>query len=270
MSKKADNDNFFIFYMSIIIIISTLMALILAPLGCLVLWKRYVYFSDGLAHASMLATAISSLLNIPIIYAGVLNTLLFAAIIFNMRNHFDNNAPVGFASSLMVASALLLSWLFPGQFNLNNLLFGNIITADYNDVWVLSLILICLLSLFLFFYRDIILTILSREIAVSRGTSVNFLDFIFLSLLSFTVLIMIKIVGALLVTSIILIPAMTARLISKSPVRMILLAIIFAELSNMAGIGLSFYADMPFAPIIIFCSGIIFLIIYLSKNYMIK
>ena len=57
--------------MTIILAISVLIGLIFAPLGCLVLWKRYVYFGDGLAHASMLAAVLSVIAGIPILYAGI-------------------------------------------------------------------------------------------------------------------------------------------------------------------------------------------------------
>ena len=73
--------------MTTIIVISILIGLIFAPLGCLVLWKRYVYFGDGLAHASMLAAVISVLLGIPIFYAGIINTALFAFIVFKLKKN---------------------------------------------------------------------------------------------------------------------------------------------------------------------------------------
>ena len=89
----------------------------------------------------------------------------------------------------------------------------------------------------------------------------NLIEFIFLSILSFSVLATIKIVGGLLVTSIILIPAMSARIISSSPLMMIILSIFFAQIMNVLGIILSFHADLPFAPTIILCGGGIFIMI---------
>ena len=73
--------------MTVIIIISTLLGLIFAPLGCLVLWKRYVYYSEGLAHASMLGAVFSILSGIPIFYAAIINTFIFALIVFPKLLH---------------------------------------------------------------------------------------------------------------------------------------------------------------------------------------
>ncbi len=247
--------------MTTIIVISILIGLIFAPLGCLVLWKRYVYFGDGLAHASMLAAVISVLLGIPIFYAGIINTALFAFIVFKLKNKSGNNAAIGLTSSLMISFALILSYIFPSKFNFTSLLFGDIVIASSRDIISLSILALFVFVFFFSFYKKIILVIISKDIASSRNINVSIIEFIFLSLLSFSVLVTIKIVGALLVTSIILIPAMSARIISTSPLMMIILSVIFAQIMNAFGIALSFYADLPFAPIIILCGGGIFIII---------
>lgn len=247
--------------MTTIITISTLIGLIFAPLGCLVLWKRYVYFGDGLAHASMLAAVISVLLGIPVFYAGVINTALFVFVVFKLKNKSGNSAAIGLTSSLMISLALILSYIFPGKFNFTSLLFGDIVIASSKDIITLSILLLLVTIFFLSFYKKMILVIISKDVASSRGINVSIIEFIFLSLLSFSVLATIKIVGALLVTSIILIPAMSARIISTSPLMMIALSIVFAQIMNISGITLSFHADLPFAPIIILCGGGIFIII---------
>lgn len=250
-----------------IIAISTLISFIFAPLGCLVLWKKYVYYSDGLAHASMFAAAISIIAGVPVFYAGIVNTLIFAFIVFKLKNNSGNNAAIGMASSVMVSAALVLTYIFPGRFNLAGLLFGDIITANFEDMVVISLIL-CFVCLFFFLaYKRLLLMILNRDIARSRGIRVEFWEFGFLTLLSFAVLASIKIVGALLVTSMMLIPAMSSRLFARSPAKMIFGALIVAQLMNASGIMLSLHADMPFAPIIIISGAVIYIICALLVTF---
>ncbi|MDC0865094.1 metal ABC transporter permease [Rickettsiaceae bacterium] len=245
--------------MELVLIISVLTGLIFAPLGCVVLWKRYVYFGDGLAHASMLAVVLSLIFEIPILYAAIINTALFTLIIFKFKGKSDSNAVIGLASSCMLSLALIVSYIYELQFNLQGLLFGDIISATSDDAFILGAILLIVIIFFVVFYSDLLTVIVSKDIAYSREIRVKLLELLFLSILSLAVLITIKIVGALLVTSIILIPAMIARLVSNSPFRMIVIAIIFAELMNAIGAGLSFYFDMPFAPIIILSGGVIYL-----------
>lgn len=252
--------------MATIILVSILIGLIFAPLGCFVLWKRYVYFGDGLAHASMLTLAISVIAGLPIIYAGIVNTLLFALLVFKVKTKSGNNAAIGMTSSIMISLALIVADIFPDRFNFNSMFFGDIITATNEDVFRLCIIL-GVTSLFLVIaFRQLILTILSRDIAHSRGIRVKLLEFVFLSILSFAVMATIKIVGALLVTSMILIPAMIARLTSNTPIMMIWLAIFFAGVMNFSGVLLSLYVDLPFAPIVILCGGMIYLVTYVIMN----
>lgn len=251
--------------MIIIFTISALIGFIFAPLGCLVLWKRYVYFGDGLAHASMLAAVISVITGLPILYAGIINTLLFALIIFKLKGKSGNNAAIGLTSSVMISLALILSYIFPYYFNFTRLLFGDIIATNGDDAINLCIVLAAVIIFLASTYRNLLLAILSKDVAYSRGVKVDILEFMFLSILSFAILITIKIVGALLVTSIILVPAMIARLLSNSPLKMILMATIIAQLMNFCGILLSFYADLPLAPIITLSGGILYAICLASR-----
>lgn len=216
----------------------------------------------------MLAAVLSFIAEIPILYAGIINTILFAIAVFKLKGKSGNNAAIGLTSSLMISLALILYYIFPGQFNFNGLLFGDIVAANNDDALVLFAILLVVIIFFATTYRNLILTTLSKDVAHSQGVQVKALELLFLSILSFAVLTTIKIVGALLVTSIILIPAMIARLTVKSPSGMIFIAIIVAQLMNCFGITLSFYADVPFAPVIILCGGVMYvatLIINMSK-----
>ena len=252
--------------MFVIIIVSFLIELIFAPLGCLVLWKRYVYFGDGLAHASMLAGIISVMMGIPIFYAGLLSSGLFAFIIFKLRNNSGNSAAIGLTTSMMISLSLILSYFYPTQINITKYLVGDIIVANDQDVKLLLFILLIVLIFFISCYKDLILIILSKDIAASRGVKVKFLELVFLAILSFSILSTIKIVGALLVTSIIVVPAMIARIIAKSPFLMIIFALLFSLLMNCFGVVLSFYGDIPFSPAIILSGGVIYIVIFSIKN----
>jgi len=253
--------------MLIIIAVSFLIGLIFAPLGCFVLWKRYVYFGDGLAHASMLAGIISVMMEIPIFYAGLMSSGIFAVAIFKLRDNSGNNAAIALTSSIMISFSLILSSFYPDKINITKYLVGDIIVANLEDIQLLLCIFIVVLIFFISSYKEIILIILSKDVAASRGIKVKFLELIFLSILSFSVLSTIKIVGALLVTSTIVIPAMIARIIAKSPLVMILFSMIFSIIMNFFGIILSFYGDIPFSPAIIFSGGVLYIVIFGIKYF---
>ena len=159
-----------------------------------------------------------------------------------------------------------LNSIYPGATNIFTLLFGDIISVTYDDVPGLALLLCAVVIFMLTTYRSIILMVFNRDIAFSRGVNVNILEFCFLTLLSFAILYTIKIVGALLVTSIIIIPAMCGRLTSSTPLMMIISSIFYVILMNLAGVMLSFNADLPFAPTIVLCGGGLFLTIFISTK----
>lgn len=246
-----------------IIATSILIGLIFAPLGCLVLWKKYVYFGDGLAHSSMFAGIISVMAGVPVFYSGLISSSIFALTVFRLRMFAGNSAAIGFVANLMISMSLVLAYIAPDQINITKYLVGDIILAGSDDVATLICILIVVVLFFASFYKAIILTVLSKDVAASQGVKVRALELIFLAILAFSVLSTIKIVGALLVTSIIIIPAMTARIIAKSPLAMIGFAILFSLIMNLVGIILSFQFDIAFAPVIILSGGVMYLIVTL-------
>lgn len=252
--------------MTTIIIASILIGILFAPLGCVVIWKKYVYFGDGIAHASILAGVLSIILGLNIFIAGIILTFVFSYIILKLQAISGHNASIGLTSSAMLSIALILSYIFPINTNIDSLLFGDLIAANENDIMIVSGLLITTILFFIFTYKKLLLTTFNREIASTRKINIKLQEFIFLLLLAFTILSTIKIVGALLVTSIILIPAMTAKIIAHSPISMILYAVLFSILFNISGIILSIYIDLPFAPIIICSGAMIYLLILLFKE----
>lgn len=250
-----------------IIVISLLIGLVFAPLGCLILWKRYVYFGDGLAHASMLAGILGAMTDIPIFYAGIICSGLFAVAVFKLRNNSGNNAAISLTTSLMISLSLVLSYMYPTKINITKYLVGDILVADSHDIAILLCILAVVILFFISFYKAIILSVLNKDVASSRGVKVKLVELIFLIILAFSVLSTIKIVGALLVTSIIVIPAMTARIVARSPLSMILLASLFSLLMNLIGILVSIYIDLPFAPTIILSGGALYFIMSCGKFF---
>ena len=131
--------------MFIIISVSILIGFIFAPLGCLVLWKRYVYFGDGLAHASMFAGILSGMSGLPVFYSGLLSSSLFAFTIFKLRNNSGNSAAIGLTTSIMISLSLVLAYSYPGQVNVTKYLVGDIISASMEDIKLLFFILVAVL-----------------------------------------------------------------------------------------------------------------------------
>lgn len=243
-----------------IIIASVLIALIFAPLGCLSLWKRYIYFGDGLAHASLLAGSISIILTIPVVYSGIIIALVFAFVVFKFKDDSGSNAAINLISSFMLAIALVIAVASPSQININQLLFGDIVSVSTSDLVILVTLLFVVYISIILSYQKIIIIVLNKDIARIRGINVKRIELLFLILLSITVFSTVKIVGSLLVTSILLIPALVAKTCSRTPSNMIIMSVIIAVFCNLLGLMISFYWNVPVAPITVIIQSIIYFI----------
>lgn len=242
----------------LIIIISTLLSCILAPMGAISLWKRYIYFTDALAHTSLLVGVINIMTNIPVIYSGLFVAILFAILVFKLQKKTDNNVAITMISSGMLSVAILYTHLNKVEINIKSLLFGNINNGSIHDLIMLTIMLIIIVIFILKFYNQIILGILNKEIAKLHGNNIDFIELIFLILLSLSVFVTMKIVGMMLVMSILLIPPVTAKLFSSTPLQMIIYSILIAFITNLIGLGISFYFLLPVAPVIIIIGFILY------------
>ncbi|EOB10803.1 2-acylglycerophosphoethanolamine acyltransferase [Rickettsia prowazekii str. Cairo 3] len=165
----------------------------------------------------------------------------------------------------MLAVALIINYFTSLQNNIVHLLFGDILSVSFNDLIILVVVLITIISFVVYFYNQILLIIINRDIAVIQGLKVNIIELIFLLLLSLSVFAAIKIVGVLMVTAILLIPAMIARFVSYSPSQMIIISIFISLFINFCAAFSSFYFDLPLTPLFIILGTLIYSVLYLKR-----
>ncbi|MGX6960848.1 MAG: metal ABC transporter permease [Rickettsia endosymbiont of Pentastiridius leporinus] len=252
--------------MTVIILALILISFIFAPLGCIALWKRYIYFGDGLAHSSFLAASLSIIAQFPLIYSGLIVAILFSLFVFIFKNNSGKDAVINLVSSFMLATALIINYFYASQNNIINLLFGDILLVSLKDLITLSIILIVIMSFIIYFYNQILLIIINRDIAAIKGIKVNAIELVFLLLLSLSVFSAVKIVGVLMITAILLIPAMIARFMSRNPVQMIIIAILVSLFINFCAAIISFHFDLPLTPIFIIIGGFIYGVLHTRRH----
>jgi zinc transport system permease protein len=252
--------------MLIIIIACILLSILFAPLGSSLVWQKRAYFSDGLAHACLLASSLSSCFDIPIIISAPSVATLFALLVVGVRGVLSSNAAINLVSSTMLALGLLLASVFPSSINISALLFGDILATTQYDLFTLSALVSLVCVMFLYKIDDLILFSMSPDLASVRGISVKRLELYFLILLALVLSVSMKIMGALLVTALLMIPSYSAVLLSKTPMQMIFYSFIVAVTSCLCGVAISFYCDFAAAPsIILSCSLIYFIILFYRK-----
>lgn len=244
------------------IITGLLISILFGLLGSLVLWKKYTYFGDGLAHASLLGIIIAGFC--PIYLTSMIVTICaicFAGLIYILSENHNRNSIIGVISHSFLALAIIINSKNPGTSQVTNYLFGDILAISHNELIMLSLITIIVIIWWMISYRKITIICLNPEIACSIGIKTILWELSVLLILALVIATTIKVIGALLVTALLLIPAAIARLISNTPQMMVITAIIISLVINHTGLFLSFCYDIPTSPTVIVLGAGIFIII---------
>ncbi len=211
-------------------LVSSLASALLALFGCVVLWRKYAYFTDGFAHASTLAAVISISMNLHIIYPWVIVSCIYVLLIRYMLKYSDYNSSISLVTSFFLAISVIIS---NGKGGLGTVLFGKLSDINTGHIKELMFILCINLLFFMIFYKKILIITLSKEIAHSSGIQVNKIETLFLILLALSVVVVSRIVGSFFVINLILIPALISKMISKSPLCMLCNSVLVSIVPNL-------------------------------------
>ena len=233
-----------------------LFCLMAAPLGCFVLWQRLSFFGDTLSHAALIGVALGFALGLLPSVAIFLSAALFALILFFFYKDSDlsNDTLLAILSQGALASGLIaLSFLQSVRFDLSSFLFGDILSLSSQDVLHLGVGALVVCSLLFLLWRPLLLTTIHKELADVEGVQTTALQILFFLLLSLTIALALKMVGALLLTALLILPAACSRFFSKSPQGMVGGSLVFSILFVSAGLIASSFYDLPTTPSIAFC-----------------
>jgi zinc transport system permease protein len=237
-------------------------ALAAAPLGCFVVWRRMAYFGDATAHAAVLGVALSLTFSTPI-FAGVLVvSLLMAALVTTLSGRgFAMDTLLGvMAHSSLAVGLVAVSFLSGVRIDLMAYLFGDILSVSVDDLMLIWFGAAIVFTLVVMRWSGLLLSTMSPDLAHASGYSPKREQFILTIALAIVVAVAIKVVGVLLIAAMLIIPAATARPLSKTPEAMAVIAAIIACSSSLAGLKASYLFDSPTGPTIVCAAAILFII----------
>jgi len=238
------------------------LALMAGPLGCFVIWKRMAYFGDTLAHGALLGIALGLLFELHLELSVFLVCTLIAVKLFLLqrRASISSDALLGILAHASLAIGLvvlsLMTWI---RVDLMGLLFGDILAVSQRDLVVISGTLVSVSAILFVTWRSLFAATVSRELAEAEGLKPQRAEIIFMLLIASVIAVAIKIVGVLLITSLLIIPAATARRISTSPGQMMVLSSIVGVFAVILGLTGSLNLDTPSGPSIVVASVTLFL-----------
>ena len=230
------------------------LAFITGPLGCFIVWRRLSYFGDTIAHTALLGVVIAYALDFNIIIAVfVVSCLLALSLLFlQRRTNLPDDALLGLlARSVRAIGLVLLGILSFIRIDLMGLLFGDILSVNVTDllfVWIGGGIVLIVLILI---WRPLFAGTVNLELAKAEGLNPDLANAIFTLLIASVIAISIKIVGILLITGLLIIPASASRNLSSTPIQMAIISSIIGVASVVLGIQTSMIWNTPTGPTIL-------------------
>lgn len=228
-------------------------ALAAGPLGCFVVWRRMAYFGDATAHAALLGVTFALAAELPVVLGVAVASLAMAfAVAAAAGRSLAVDTLLGVAAHGALAVGLVsLSFLQGMRVDLFGYLFGDILAITPGDLLVIYAGAAMVGGLLVWRWRGLLLATLSEDLAAAAGIDGRRERLMLMLALALLVAVALKVVGALLITAMLLIPAAAARALARTPESMALGAAAVGALASTAGLGASLRLDTPAGPSIV-------------------
>ncbi|MDB0048749.1 metal ABC transporter permease [Pseudomonadota bacterium] len=235
-------------------------ALISGLVGCFVVWRRMSYYGESIAHSSLLGVGLGILMGIGI-NPGVIFTCLLFGILFlwlQQSKVLSSDTLLGVLSHLALSVGVIVISMNRVKIDIHSFLFGDILTVTQNDLWGMYLAVLVVVIIICLNWSSLLLVTIDEDLAKAEGVNPLFINLLLTSILTIVVAVSIQIIGLLLITSMLIIPAAASRRLVNSPETMAVVATVIGILSVIIGIFLSVEIDAPSGPSIVVVSAVLF------------
>ncbi|GGN28566.1 MULTISPECIES: zinc ABC transporter permease subunit ZnuB [Marinomonas] len=240
-------------------------AAVAGPLGAFVVWRRMAYFGDTLAHSALLGVALGFLLDINLNLAIVVLCVGLALVLVTLQKKhiIATDTLLGIlAHSALSLGLVAVSFLDNIRIDLMAYLFGDLLAINQADVYWIYGGGLAVITLLVTFWKPLLAVTVNEELAKVEGYPVEAIRLLLMLLVALVIAVAMKIVGVLLITSLMIIPAATARKLSSTPIQMASFASFIGCLSVCGGLWASYRWDTPTGPSVVVCAALLFLIAY--------
>jgi len=239
------------------------LALVAGPLGSFVVWRRMAYFGDTLSHAALFGVALGLMLDVNLTLAVTVGCVLLALLLVTLqqRQPLASDTLLGIlAHSTLSLGLVSLSFMDDVRIDLMGYLFGDLLAVGSADLaWIVggsALVLLLLVPL----WRPLLAITVHEELARVEGLPVAAIRLALMLLIAVIIAVAMKIVGVLLITSLLIIPAAAAQRHARTPEQMALGASVLGIVAVCLGLTLSWFEDTPAGPSIVASAAALFLL----------
>lgn len=247
---------------------SVILGIACSIVGCFIILRGLSLMGDAISHAVLPGVAISYLLKISYFFGAVAFGLLAALGIGFVKEHskLKSDSAIGIVFSAFLALGILMVTKIQSAINLNNILFGNVLTITESDRILTEVVAgLVLLTIFLF-YKELLLTTFDEVMAKASGLPVKAINYLMMIMLTLITVVSLQTVGVILVVSLLITPASTAYLLTNKLSKMIWISALIGALSAFVGLFLSVTYNLPSGVVIVLAVSIVFLVVFLFNG----
>jgi len=247
-------------FMRMALVTSVMVGNICAVLSCFLIVKRWALLGDAISHSVLPGVAFSYLLGLPYfigaLFTGVLSSFGIGYLQQHTRLKEDTSMGTVFTGAFALGVAIIS--VVRGRVNLYDILFGNILTVTDTDFWLTLLTGLLVVGILMLLYRPITFWTFDPVAARVAGISVSGLHYLMMLLLTATIVASLRTVGIVMVIAMLITPGATGFLLTYRLPRMIGLALLFGNVSAIAGLYLSYYFDLASGAVMVLVACFIF------------
>ncbi len=240
-----------------------LVAAIAGPLGCFMVWRKMAYFGDTISHSALMGIALGIALDSenPIIMIATCASVAMFLLFLQRDRRFSSDTLLGIlAHSALSVGIIVISMMDNFRQDMMYYLVGDILAIGIKDIYIISFVAVISAICLMMIWRPLLSLTVHEDLAQIEGVKVNLIKIIYMLLIAFMVAVSLKVIGVLLITALMIIPAAAARTVSNTPLQMILISSCCGILSVLAGILVSNEWDVPTGPAIVLSATVIFLL----------
>ena len=247
-------------------------AIIAGAIGCFGDWRKMAYFGDSLAHSALLGVALGLVMGISTNLGTIIICSIFAVVLIwlQQKNILATDTLLGILAHSALSVGMVTLSLLENSIDLHSYLFGDILAVTATEIYLIIFGGFVVLVFIYFNWSSFVLMTIDEKLARAEGINVLLNQLLIMLLMTIVVAVSFKIVGLLLITSLLIIPAATSRQLANSPENMAIISSALAVLAVIIGIYSSLYLDTPSGPSIVVASTIIFIFVsifsFISKK----
>ena len=248
------------------IVVGVLVSLCAALLGVSLVLKRYSMIGDGLSHVGFGALSIALALNVAPLAVSIPIVIIAAFLLLRISENskIKGDSAIAIISSSALATGIIVTSLTTGMnLDINSYMFGSILAISESDVWLSIVLTVIVLILFVIFYNKIFAVTFDENFAKAVGTKTNIYNMLIAVLAAITIVVGMRVMGALLISSLIIFPSLTSMRVFKSFRSVAISSAFISVVCFMIGITISFLYPVPAGPSIVITNLIAFLIFWI-------